>query len=148
MARPGAGVPASWAGAKEIRNRNRVCNPYWLEWLKNNVEAEMKKPAWIPIRACLSFFLFFLNGCQTNPAPTITPTVSPVNTSTYTLTYTPSRTKTPTATPTATDTPMITPTFTSTPAYHLPGLYYSYKCTDFQPAGIPVCITVIFVSKA
>jgi hypothetical protein len=52
----------------------------------------------------------------------------------------------PTDTPTRTDTATNTPTFTVTPtiAYNMPGLYYFYQCTNFQPAGIPVAISINF----
>lgn len=88
---------------------------------------------------CAASFLL-LAACQpaATPVPTETATEIP------TLTATPTATDTPTLTPTSTETFTATPTFTATLPYNTPGLYYIYKCVDFQPAGIPIEIIVNF----
>ncbi len=88
---------------------------------------------------CAVSFLL-LTACQpaATPVPTETVTEIPI------LTATPTATDTPTITPTSTGTFTQTPTFTATLPYNKSGLYYIYKCVDFQPAGIPISITVNF----
>jgi hypothetical protein len=105
-------------------------------------EAGMKNPRSMALSVLTAVLTLLLAGCGEAAAPETVET--PTKTAPPTTTLAPSITFTPTLSLTLTETPTETPTFTPTIAYNEPGLYYFYKCTNFQPEGIPVAISINF----